>query len=282
MLARVRMSRVTMLALVQLVQRPRRAPAMSSQTGWPDGASAECGSDKPSASPTTCEVAAVPRNWQPPPGEPQARQPRSAASDKRDHAVRETGARGFAPCRRLRRGSAASVTPPGTTTHGRSRRPASAIIIAGSPLSQVAMPSTPGARGSDRASRRKTIAASLRYGRLSNMPGRALRPAVARIGTEPGERNGLQPRGIPRRRLHQQADFPMAGVIAERDGLAVRRAQPALGAQDQKLLAPDFGGIPAHAGVLRQAKQIAARAVQQHLLRQRQAARRPGPCVWRR
>ena len=48
---------------------------MSSQIGWPEGASAECGSDMPSASPTTCEVAAVPRNWQPPPGVAQARQP---------------------------------------------------------------------------------------------------------------------------------------------------------------------------------------------------------------
>jgi len=36
--------------------------AMSIQIGWPDGASAECGSDSPSASPMTCEVAAVPRN----------------------------------------------------------------------------------------------------------------------------------------------------------------------------------------------------------------------------
>ena len=53
--------------------------AMSSQIGWPDGASAACGSDMPSASPTTCEVAAVPRNWQPPPGDPHVRQPCSAA-----------------------------------------------------------------------------------------------------------------------------------------------------------------------------------------------------------
>ena len=47
--------------------------------GWPEGASAVCGSDSPSASPTTCDVAAVPRNWHPPPGEAQARQPTSAA-----------------------------------------------------------------------------------------------------------------------------------------------------------------------------------------------------------
>ena len=54
--------------------------AMSVQTGWPEGARAECASAIPSASPTTCDVAAVPRNWHPPPGEAQARQPSSAAS----------------------------------------------------------------------------------------------------------------------------------------------------------------------------------------------------------
>src|ERR1035438_10362159 len=53
---------------------------MSVQMGCPEGASAECGSDMPSASPTTCAVAAVPRNWQPPPGEAQARHIASAAS----------------------------------------------------------------------------------------------------------------------------------------------------------------------------------------------------------
>ena len=36
--------------------------AMSVHTGWPDGASAECGTARPSASATTCDVAAVPRN----------------------------------------------------------------------------------------------------------------------------------------------------------------------------------------------------------------------------
>ena len=53
---------------------------------------------------------------------------------------------------------------------GRWPQPASASIVAGSPLSQVAMPITPARRGSDRISRRMVIAASLRYGRLSNIP----------------------------------------------------------------------------------------------------------------
>ena len=57
---------------------------------------------------------------------------------------------------------AGMVTPPGTTTQGRSRRPATAIIIAGKPLSHVATPSTPARNGSERANRRKTTAASFR------------------------------------------------------------------------------------------------------------------------
>ena len=66
--------------------------------------------------------------------------------------------------------AAGSVTPPGTMIPGRSAQPASASIIAGRPLSQVAMPITPDRRGSERTSRRIVMAASLRYGRLSNMP----------------------------------------------------------------------------------------------------------------
>ena len=66
--------------------------------------------------------------------------------------------------------SGASVTPPGTVTTGLSCSPARAIIIAGNPLSQDATPITPRAVGRDRACRRKTTAASLRYGSESIMP----------------------------------------------------------------------------------------------------------------
>jgi hypothetical protein len=55
-------------------------------------------------------------------------------------------------------------------TPGRSRAPATAIIIAGRPLSQVPMPTTPIRVGNDRMSRPSTIAASLRYGSESIMP----------------------------------------------------------------------------------------------------------------
>ena len=58
--------------------------------------------------------------------------------------------------------SGSSVTPPGMRTLGSAPEEASAIIIAGRPLSQVATPSTPVRVGSERIRRRRTMAASLR------------------------------------------------------------------------------------------------------------------------
>ena len=55
-----------------------------------------------------------------------------------------------------------SVEPPGTSTTARSCWLASAIIVAGSPLSQVATPITAFVFGSDRIRRRITMLASLR------------------------------------------------------------------------------------------------------------------------
>ena len=166
---------------------------MSSQIGWPEGASAQCGSESPSASPTTCEVAAVPRNWQPPPGDPQARQPSSAA---RSSVISPWAKRApidwTAPASSPSAGG--SVTPPGTSTHGRSRSAASASIIAGSPLSHVATPSTPLRVGSERIRRRSTMAASLRYARLSIIPVvPCVRPSQ---GSEQKPAKGRQPSSV--------------------------------------------------------------------------------------
>ena len=129
--------------------------AMSSQTGWPDGANAECGTAMPIASATTCDVAAVPKNWQPPPGEAHALQPNSVASSSESMPCENRApivctAPASSPC------SGGNDTPPGTITLGRSPIPASAIIMAGSPLSQVATPRMPLRVGSERARRRKT------------------------------------------------------------------------------------------------------------------------------
>ncbi len=144
--------------------------AMSSHTGSPEGARAACGRDRPSPSATTWAVAAVPRNWQPPPGLPHARQPMVWACSR---LIRPCAKRAPMVCTRpvSSESGAGRVTPPGTMMPGSVRRPATASSMAGSPLSQVATPSTPLRVGSERARRRITRAASLRYGRLSNMPG---------------------------------------------------------------------------------------------------------------
>jgi hypothetical protein len=73
---------------------------------------------------------------------------------------------------------------------------------------------------------------------------------------------------------HEQAHLPVAGVKAEGDGLPVFRAQAAVRAEDKELGIEKAIGTPAHAGVLRQAEEIARRLGQQHLLRQRQNSRR--------
>ena len=150
-------------ARLQRHQRAARTGApCRARSGVPMAPSAEWPSDRPSASPTTCDVAAVPRNWQPPPGDAQARQPELGSLLQRDLAVHEPDAdrlhaAGVVALVGQQRDAARA---PARTA--RSCMAASAIIIAGSPLSQVATPSTPRAVGSDRISRRKIVAASLR------------------------------------------------------------------------------------------------------------------------
>jgi hypothetical protein len=63
-------------------------------------------------------------------------------------------------------------------------------------------------------------------------------------------------------------------MIAQGDWLAIGRANPALSAENQELLSIELCGIPAHPGILAQAKNIAARVVQEQLFRQRQLASR--------
>ena len=216
---------------------PSGGPCRARSAG-PTAPAPSAAASGPSASPTTCDVAAVPRNWQPPPGLAQARQPSSAASSQRDLAVGEAGAdrldlAGVLAVARRQRHAAGHE-------HARAGRasPARAIIIAGRPLSQVATPSTPLRVGSERISRRKHHRRVVAVGQAVHHARRALRAAVARVGARSRRtarsRSALQLLG---RRLHQQADLPVAGVVAERDRRAVGGAQAALGAEDQELLA---------------------------------------------
>ena len=196
--ASVRMSRVARPRGLQAHQARAERRAMSSQIGWPEGASAECGSDRPSASPTTCEVAAVPRNWQPPPGEAQARQPSSAASSSvsspwaKRAPMRLDLAGVFAVGRRQRH--AAGHEHAGQIAHG---RPAPSSSPAGPcrrwrrrgrPCAWAASGSAGGRRWPRRCDRQ-----AVHHAR------RALRAAVARIGDEAGERHGTRVAPAPRR-----------------------------------------------------------------------------------
>ena len=162
--------------------------AMSSQIGWPDGASAEWPSDRPSASPTTCEVAAVPRNWQPPPGDAQARQPRSAACSS---VISPCAKRAPIVCTRPASSPSigSSVTPPGTSTHGRSwlagerhhhRRQA---LVAGRDAEHAAARRQRADQPAEDHRRVVAVRQAVEHRR------RALRAAVARIGARGGERD---------------------------------------------------------------------------------------------
>ena len=95
--------------------------------------------------------------------------------------------------------------------------------------------------------------------------GGSLRAAVAGIGAVSGEGDGAQRLEFLGRGVHEQADFPVTGVITQRDGRAVGRADAAVGAEDQELLAAERSRIPPHAGILGQAEELAGGTAEQHL-----------------
>ena len=105
---------------------------------------------------------------------------------------------------------------------------------------------------------------------------RPLRTAVARVGARAGKRD--RPGGCERCRcgFHQQPDLPVAGVIAERDRRPVGSADAAVGGQHQEFAGAELRRIPAHAGVLRPAEQIARRTGAEHLRGEREYANRAG------
>ena len=106
--------------------------------------------------------------------------------------------------------------------------------------------------------------------------GRAVRAAVAGIAHIAGEGRGAVRRQRAGGLLHEQADFPVPGVVAQRDRRAVGGADAALRAEDEEFLAAQLFWVPAHAGVLRQAEDVAAGGVAQELSGERQLARGPG------
>ncbi len=251
---------------------------MSSQMGCPEGASAECGRDIPRASPTTWEVAAVPRKWQPPPGDAQVRQPAWAASSSV-----------IAPCAKRAPmvwtlavsspSSGSSATPPGTSTPGSSPDPASAIIMAGKSFVTGRKPDDAAARWqrSDQAPEDDGCVVPVRQ--AVEHSGSALRAPVAGVGAVAGERDRAQSLQFLRRGLHQEPDLPVAGVVAERDRLALGVPDPSVGAEQKDLLPAQVLRLPAHSDVVRPGEQFPRRPFAEHFGGERQGAlgtRRPG------
>ena len=70
-----------------------------------------------------------------------------------------------------------------------------------------------------------------------------VRPSHGSV-TEAGERQALERAQLLGGRLHQQADLPVAGVIAEGDRRAVGGADAALGAEDEELWAAELARDP--------------------------------------
>ncbi len=67
----------------------------------------------------------------------------------------------------------------------------------------------------------------------------------------------------------------MPGVITQRDRLAIDVANAALRAEEDELRAEHLGNGPAHAGVLRQAEDVAAGPIAEHFLGEGERAGRP-------
>ena len=237
----------------------RRAP--SRQMGWPEGASAVWASARPSASATTCAVAAVPRNWQPPPGEAQARQPISAACCERDAAVREARADRLRLARVLavargQRHAAGHDHRGQVAARGERHGHGGQALVAGghaqhAPAAWAGSARAAAARWRRRCDRR----------RLSSMPlVPCVRPSQGSV-QKAAKGMAAQRAELLRRRLDEEADLPVAGVIAEGQRRAVRVAHAAERAQDQHLGPAQLRGRPAHAHVLRPAEDVAARPV---------------------
>jgi hypothetical protein len=71
-----------------------------------------------------------------------------------------------------------------------------------------------------------------------------------------------------------EADFPVSGVIAKGDGLAIVIAQATEGGEDEVFILVYRAWFPAHPDILREAKQVTARPVEQHVLGEGEGARR--------
>ena len=168
------------------VRAPSGSPHRATQAGL--RAQARCAAARaPALRPPPATVAAVPRNWHPPPGDAQARQPTSAAySSVICFCAKRAPMVCTLPASSPDSGS--SVTPPGTSTAGLRAADASAIIMAGSPLSHVATPMTPLPRWQRAHQPAQHHGSIVAEGQRVHHARGALGAAVAGVGAGSGER----------------------------------------------------------------------------------------------
>ena len=90
---------------------------------------------------------------------------------------------------------------------------------------------------------------------------------IGNIGSE-GQRLALAEGfgGGPR----EETDFPVTRVVAQCNGATVFGPNSALGAEDEELLATQFGRVPSHARILGHAEEVPAGGLAQHRLGQRE------------
>ena len=105
--------------------------------------------------------------------------------------------------------------------------------------------------------------------------GCALAAAVARVGAIGGERDGAEGFQFLGGGVHQQADFPMTGVIAQGDRSAIGRADAAVGTEDEELLPAERCRVPPHAGILTPAEGISGGPLEEHFRSDRERALGP-------
>ena len=164
--------------------------------GWPDGASAVWGSASPSASAITCAVAAVPRNWQPPPGDAQARQPMSRRLRERDEPV------GEARADRLRLARILAVAGGQGDSAGHDHR--GQVAAGGEGHGHGGQPLVAGGHAHHRLARGQRAdeppqddGGVVAIGEAVEHAARPLGASVAGIGAEGGEGNAARARGSP-------------------------------------------------------------------------------------
>ncbi|MEY3602470.1 MAG: hypothetical protein RL169_1714, partial [Armatimonadota bacterium] len=109
-------------------------------------------------------------------------------------------------------------------------------------------------------------------GKRIKHPCRALRTAITGVADKARKWGGALLAEAYRSSSYLEADFPVTGVVAKGDRLAIMVTQPAESREDEIFILRYRARLPAHADVLCEAKQVTARPVEQHVLREGESA----------